>query len=250
VIKKRDAELRNIFDERDDGFNPDAVYADNSAVNFMIYWSTNSDGSFSTADKIFTRITNGDVAYSLDTDCTLTVSNADDVDSYVTVSGSPVRTYPSANFQFLSDNHVVTQNWYYEQANPDYACSASSGTHNDVVTSFTAGASGTSYKTRVTFVFTDDAEASATGAVGVSIVDDGEGHLLQHIRSLNGASALGAGWISDIQVLVTDASDSNTIYINTSVAAGLPTSTNYQCNDIALTPTALKRKAPLASSSK
>jgi len=238
-----------VKDDEERGDDNNALYAQDSAVNFMIYWTANSDGTFSTADKIFTRITNGDVAYSLGEDTTLTVSNVDQLSQYATVGSSVVRRYPSASFQFFSDNHVVTQNWYFEQINPDYNCQVSEDAYNDVVTTFTAGSDGTDYKTRVTFVFTENCDTSiADGVVSVSVIDDGHGNLVQHIQTLNGAESFGAPWITDIQVLVTDASDSNTIYINSSTASGLPGSTTQLCNHKTLTPAALKRE-PLVSSS-
>jgi len=245
---------RSIIKDDEERGEESGIVAVDSAVNFMIYWTANSDGSFSTADKIFTRISNGDVAYSLDTNSIITVSNVDQASRFVSVGGNNVKSYPAANFQFFSDNHVVTQNWYYEQVNPDYNCASNSEAFNDVVTVFPAGAAGTSYKTRVSFTFADSCDTSeADGLVSVSVIEN-NGNLETHIRSLNGAFALGAPWISNIDVLVTDASDSSIIYIqSSSSASGLPSgaSSSYTqlCNHKALTPTALKRRSPLVSSS-
>jgi len=240
--------------ERGDGWDADALFAEDSAVNFMIYWGSYSGSAV--ADKIFTRITNGDVAYSLGADTTLTVSNTDQTAGYATIGDEVVRLYPDANFQFLSDNHVITQNWYFEQANPDFACT-DSGASNDYVHVFAGPESDdVTFRTRVLFTFAD---GDANGLVGVAIETDEDGNLVQHIRTYGAEYPFGGSWIGSIQVLVIG-SDGNT-YINyNSVNDASPstpaatTSYGQTCSDVSTggvplkrSPVVTKRRSPIPS---
>jgi len=249
---KRDDVDSTFFERGEDGFDADALFAEDSAVNFMIYWGSYSVGAV--ADKIFTRITNGDVAYTLDADTTLTVSNANQLSSYATIGDEVVRLYPNANFQFLSDNHVITQNWYFEQANPDYACSGD-GSANDMVHVFPAPTSDdVTFRSRVLFTFAD---GEAVGTVGVAI-ELTDGHLVQHVRTFNCDNCFpyGGSWVGSIQVLVLG-SDGNT-YINwdSTTDSSTPSATSsysQSCSDVSTGGTVLdkkKRTAPLVGSSK
>jgi len=239
------------FERGDDGWNPSALVAQDSAVNFMIYWGYYGAGAV--ADKIFTRISNGNIAYSLGSDTTLTVSNTDQIDSYTTIGDEVVTLYPDASFQFLSDNHIITQNWYFEQTNPDFACS-NEGTANDMVTVFAGpSSSDISYRTRVLFTFADGVPA---GTVGVAVETDDDGNLVQHIRTFNCADCFpyGGSWIESIQVLVVG-SDGNT-YIDWDSTTGVSTpaaSSSYSqsCTDVSTGGVLLnkKRNAPLVRSS-
>jgi len=250
---KREADHEE-FERGEDGWNPDALYAQDSAVNFMIYWGAYSSGAV--ADKIFTRIANGDVSYSLGSDTTLTVSNTNQLDSYTNIGDEVVRLYPDATFQFFSDNHVITQNWYFEQANPDFACTDDDDNANDMVHVFEGPASSdVTFRTRVLFTFTDDTPSS--GVVAVAIEVDEDGNLVQHIRTFNCADCFpyGGSWVDSIQVLVVG-SDGNT-YINwdsTDEESSTPSATTFYsqaCTDVSTGGTILdkKRAVPLVSSS-
>jgi len=197
---------KRVIDAReDDDSDPNALYATDSAVNFHVYWSRGEGGDLGDPNRILTRVTNGDVAYQMGADTALSVAS-NSGSGYVSVGSLTARRYPEATFQFLDDNRVISQNWYFEQSNPNFACT-SGGDANDLVQVYhvasvnNGNVGDLSFKSRVRFEFAE--EATPLGKVSVQVVwNSATQRFEKHVRSTDGAS-FSHTWLTGIHVRVT-----------------------------------------------
>jgi len=254
---KRDSEFLARLDEKgeNDMDVANALFASDSYINFDLYWGIDNNGDFTDDDRIMTRITNGDIAYVLSADASLLLDNGDQNNFInVTVPGSssvvPIRQYPSANFQFNDDNHLITQNWKLELAYPAETCSINAPVNNEIVSLYAAQGitaenyADWSFKTRVRMEFIQNSAFIDGLVTVVAEYDATTGNFVKRIRGTAGAS-FAPLWIDAISMRLTATSGDTTLVLIDDDANGEsgPSSTYIQsCSPADLSSIALKKK--------
>jgi len=218
--KRSDWNLQSLREDDDVG-DIHALYASDASANFDVFWSA-SGGSLSGGDKIMTRVSQGDVAYTLDSDASLTLVNEAAGGEYHNVavpgvSGANVniRHYPEARFQFNDDNRIVTQNWRLEFDHPIESCTVNAPDNNEIVSEYhNTGITATnfntwSFKSRVRFNFAPVTEPDGLVTVKVEW-NAANARFLKRVRGTDGTDFAPA-WLDDISVKVTAVNEAGTV---------------------------------------
>jgi len=229
----------------EDDSDPDVLYAGDSVVNFHVYWRADQ----SDPERVLTRISQGDVAYAMGPDSSLSIQSAGSATAEFDVPNSSdtvlAKSYPTAAFSFNGHNRVIMQNWYLEHAVAP-SCTLTASNPNDLVSTYTvAGVSNSNiaslnFKSRVRFDFASD--GAPNGLVNVYVKwNAATSKFEKHIVGESGAS-FAPNWVDRISVrvsLVDENTGSLTAIIDDNIA---PTATYLQACSVSRTNLLLSKK--------